>query len=95
MTSRQLLIELKNRRIRFTYDGELKYVAPKGAMTPGLLAALKEHKPDLLHDFHERVAIMQTDAHLPLHEARRLAPLSAFNPYVHLSLCLTKTGESR
>ena len=81
MNYQQLLATLHSRRIRFTFDGELKYVAPQGAMTPDLLTALKEHKPDLLHDFHERVAIMQTDAHLPLSEARRLAPLSAFNPY--------------
>jgi hypothetical protein len=81
MTYQQLLATLHSRRIRFTFDGELKYVAPKGAMTPDLFAALRKHKPDLLHDFHERAAIMQTDAHLPFSEARRLAPLSAFAPY--------------
>ena len=80
MNYQQLLAALHARRIRFIFDGELKYVASQGAMTTGLLAALKGHKPDLLHDFHERTAIMQIDAHLPLSEALRLAPLSAFNP---------------
>ena len=81
MRYQQLLTELRARRIRLVFDGELKYVTPKGSMTTDLLATLKEHKPDLLHDFRERAAIMMADARLPPHEALRLAPSCAFTPY--------------
>jgi hypothetical protein len=63
------------------HGGALKYIAPQGAMAPGLLAALKEHKPALLHDLHERAAIMQTHAGLTREEALREAAGCAFAPY--------------
>ena len=38
----------------------LRYRAPRGALTPELRAALAEHKPDILHDYHERAGIAET-----------------------------------
>ena len=51
----------------------LRYRAPRGALTPELRAALAEHKPDILHDYHERAGIVEYHGGLPRAEAEALA----------------------
>lgn len=49
MSLASLLHEVTHRGVHVRADGEtLRYRAPKGAMTPELLEALKLHKPELL-----------------------------------------------
>jgi DNA modification methylase len=49
MNARALLDELRRRGVRLTADGgHIDYRAPKGAMTSECLAALKEHKSEIM-----------------------------------------------
>lgn len=49
MTATELLAELTHGGIHLTTDGNhLLYDAPQGALTPGLLATIREHKLELL-----------------------------------------------
>jgi TubC N-terminal docking domain len=49
MTATDVLHTLLARNIQLTVDGEyLRYAAPEGAMTPEVLALMREHKPALL-----------------------------------------------
>ena len=49
MTPAELLTELGRRGVVLTADGDsLNIDAPRGAVTPELLAALREHKPRLI-----------------------------------------------
>jgi TubC N-terminal docking domain len=49
MTATDVLHTLLARNIQLTVDGEyLRYEAPEGAMTPEVLALMREHKPALL-----------------------------------------------
>ena len=49
MSPVDLLAELRRRGVRLSVHGDkLRYVAPKGALTPDLLEAMRRHKPDLL-----------------------------------------------
>jgi hypothetical protein len=57
-------------------DGTLRYKAPKGTITPALLAAMREHKAalfDLVEAFEERAAILEYDAGLAREDAEWLA----------------------
>jgi hypothetical protein len=57
-------------------DGTLHYKAPKGTMTPELLAGLRQHKEELhglVEAFEERAAIAEYCAGLPRVEAEALA----------------------
>jgi hypothetical protein len=48
-------------------------------MTPELLAALAEVKPDLLYEYHERAGILEYDARLTREEAESRAA-TMFDP---------------
>lgn len=49
MTSTELLAELSRRGVRLSARGDrLRYEAPPGALTPGLLETMRKCKPDLL-----------------------------------------------
>ena len=59
-----MLLELSQRKIKLWLDGErLRYKAPKDALTPELLAQIKEHKPKII-DFL-RSAANSTSTELP------------------------------
>lgn len=49
MIAPTLLAELRQRRVELAPEGpNLRYRAPKGVLTPELLAAMREHKAELL-----------------------------------------------
>ena len=49
MTAAELLAELRRRGVKLTVNGDrLRYEAPRGALTPELLEAMRQHKPELL-----------------------------------------------
>ena len=82
MTEEALLDGLHRRGVRFRIDGErLRWFAPVGVVTEADLAALREHKPDVLaiireeqsDALEERAAILQFDAYLSRREAERRA----------------------
>ena len=74
MTRCELSERLAAAGVALRIEGDaLRYRAPRGAMTPDLRAALVEHKPDVLHDFNERAAIMEYDGGLPRPEAEARA----------------------
>lgn len=56
METSKLLTELQQRGVNLTVDGDnLRYVAPKGALTDELRQAIKDHKAELLE-------LLQADA---------------------------------
>lgn len=74
MTRCDLVQHLAAAGVTLRIEGDaLRYRAPRCAMTADLRAALVEHKPDVLHDYHERAAIMEFDGGLGRAEAERLA----------------------
>src|SRR5262249_37758893 len=78
MTARELLQQLHDAGIRLTPypDGTLRYKAPRGTLTPELLAGLRQHKEALhamVETFEERAAIAESCAGLPRGEAERRA----------------------
>jgi hypothetical protein len=77
---RELLQRLHDAGVVLRVDGDqLCYRAPAGAMTPELLAALAEVKPDLLYEYHERAGILEYDARLTRDEAESRAA-TMFDP---------------
>jgi hypothetical protein len=68
-----LLAEVEPLGVRlFVREGRVGYRAPKGTMTPELLASLSAHKEalkDALMELEERAAIMQFDAWMTRTEA--------------------------
>jgi hypothetical protein len=72
-----LLNELQALGIRLFLDGNrLGYRAPRGTMTPELLARLSAQKValmDFLSAWEERSAVMEFDAKIPRKDAERLA----------------------
>ena len=49
MTAAELLRELRRRGVKLTVNGDrLRYEAPRGALTPELLEAMRQHKPELM-----------------------------------------------
>jgi len=78
MTALALLQQLRDLGVALTPypDGTLRYKAPKGTLTPALLAALRERKQELhglVEDFEERAAIAEYCGGLSRAEAERLA----------------------
>ena len=82
MSAAALLNGLHLRGVRLRIDGDrLRWFAPVGVMTEADLAALREHKPDVLaiireeqsDALEERAAILQFDAYLSRREAERRA----------------------
>lgn len=51
----------------------LRYRAPAGAITPELRNALRELKPTVLYEYHERAGILEYDARLSRAEAESKA----------------------
>jgi hypothetical protein len=73
-TRRALLQSLHAARVTLRIEGDrLRYRCPAGAMTPTLRADLAAWKPDLLHEYGERAAIMEYDGGLPRAEAEHRA----------------------
>ncbi len=77
-----LLDRLNRSGVRLHIDGDrLRWFAPVGIVTEADLAALREHKPDVLaiireeqsDALEERAAILQFDAYLSRREAERRA----------------------
>jgi hypothetical protein len=80
MTRCDLMQHLAACDVTLRIEGDaLRYRAPRGTMTPDLRAALVEYKPDVLHDYHERAAIMEFDGGLDRAEAERLAAEDVLN----------------
>ena len=79
---REILQAAHDVGVTFAVDGErLKYRAPAGVLTPELQAALRELKPTLLYEFHERAGILEYDARMPRAEAEtRAATVLKGNP---------------
>ena len=82
MSVETLIDGLHRRGVRLRVDGDrLRWRAPVGVMTEADLAALREHKPDVLaiireeqsDALEERAAILQFDAYLSRREAERRA----------------------
>jgi len=74
MTPFDIVQHLANAGVTLRIIGNaIRYTAPRGAMTPDLRAALIEHKPEILHAFNERAAIMEYDGGLDRAEAERRA----------------------
>lgn len=48
MTLHQMLFELRTRGVTLTQDGDRLAYSPRSAVPPELLAAIREHKADLL-----------------------------------------------
>ena len=71
---RDLLQRLHEAGIILTVDGDrLKYKAPVGALTDELREALRELKPTVLYEYHERAGILLYDARLPRETAEARA----------------------
>jgi hypothetical protein len=78
MTARTVLRHLHALGVVLTPfpDETLRYKAPKGAMTPELLDAMRQHKEELyglVEVFEERAAIAEYCGGLPRAEAEALA----------------------
>jgi hypothetical protein len=57
----------------------LRYRAPPGAIMPDLRDALRELKPTLLYEYHERAGILEYAANLPRPEAEAKAAEMVLN----------------
>jgi hypothetical protein len=77
MTPRALLTQLHAAGVTLWNDAEtLRYRAPKGVMTPGLVEGMRQHKEallTLLERHEERAAILEYCAGLPRADAERQA----------------------
>jgi len=78
MTALALLQQLHESGVLLTPypDGTLRYKAPKGALTPALVDAMRQHKAALhawVEEWSERAAIMEYCGGLVREEAARLA----------------------
>ena len=62
---RELLQRLHDAGVVLKINGcRLLYQAPAGSITPELLSAMNELKPDLVREYHERAGILEYDARL-------------------------------
>ena len=67
---RKILRRLRDAGVTLTMNGgRLKYRAPVGAMPHELRDALRELKPTVLYEYHERAGILEYDARMPRAEA--------------------------
>ncbi len=68
---RELLQRLHDAGVILKVDGSrLLYRAPAGAVTPELLAAMTELKPDLIREYHAHAGILEYDARPTTHDAQ-------------------------
>ena len=78
MTALDLLQQLHEHGVILTPspDGTVRCRALKSVLTPALVDAMRQHKPELhalVEVFEERAAILEYDGRLPRDEAERLA----------------------
>jgi len=92
MTGLALLQHLHDLGIRLTPhpDGALRYLGPKGAVTPALLELMRQHKAELhllVEAWSERAAIAEYCSGLSRAEAERLAWECILTPHDGCAAC--------
>ena len=83
---RQLLRRAHDAGVVLSVDGDrVKYRAPMSAMTEDLRNALRELKPTLVYEYHERAGILEYHANMPRFEAEAKAAETVLLPYTSTS----------
>ena len=55
-----LVSDLRGRGVELTVDGgDIRYRAPRGLLTPDVLAQLREHKRDVVQELHELHSVLR------------------------------------
>lgn len=107
MTAQELLDYMRTSGVELWAEGErLRYRAPKGVLTPGVLADLAEHKAELLALLHTPVMEFSTLPLIPLVSRAGVLPLSFAqqrlwflaqlepdNPFYNISSAVLLTGS--